>query len=149
MPTPRGLKQKKNLACNECGKLCAPMGLNNHIRLKHKTKIVNRELDYIVIDVGILNNKFPFPQIVPIRKVLPKLKELSEEEHRRLHELYTNKVLTDLSGNILEFLGGNEDDDGYLRRLVFLNRTRCLVELWDIDEYGEVNEYLYFEQAKN
>jgi len=71
MPTPKGLKQEKNIPCPECGKLCASMGLNNHIRLKHKIKVVKREIKYTVIDLGLLNNKFPYKPTITFTEVIP------------------------------------------------------------------------------
>lgn len=35
-------KASERFPCPECGKICKAMGLQNHIRLKHKIKVVER-----------------------------------------------------------------------------------------------------------
>lgn len=71
-------------------------------------------------------------------------KDLSAEEHKRMVDFAANGMLTDSRGNVLEFFGGHKDDDGNVRRLVWHIKSKCLLEVWDIDhENGKVERTCY------
>jgi hypothetical protein len=128
MPTPRGLKQKKNLPCPECGKLCAPMGLINHIRLKHKIKVVMHEIQYTAIDLGLLNDKFPFKQAITLTKVIPHggipipealnnfTKKLCDESNNNLKQL--SKNLSNQVNELTKILSNPENPHRDLHKLI-------------------------------
>lgn len=71
------------------------------------------------------------------------LKDLSAEEHKRIADHFTSGNLQDSNGNVLEFFGGHKDDAGYVRRLVFHIKSKCLLDVWDIGENGKVKHTFY------
>ena len=134
MPTPKGLKQEKNLECPECGKLCAPMGLINHIRLKHKIQVVKREVEFQKNNQAMLQNMFPLKQRLTCQPYHSNLKNLSASEIKRIQdEIVARGNYKDINGNVMELLGGQKDDEENIKRLIFINKLKYLVEIWDAE----------------